>query len=265
MTALRKTPVALTPTPLRSRSVRSVPRTSLRVKRCSMPALATTAIRAPASACATDARPPKASPSRPCARAGWSGTLRLWHVSAGGVPALMLGPLAVDAVVPQARRRRRADGPRAGGRQARGHGAVILLGDAPYYARFGFSAAQDRRAVAARPVRARPPARPRTARRRARRRLGHDRADRRRRERARRARKALRPCRARPERHHAGSPPSTPRVPLRSVITTILLLMISVMIVRDIFAAGAPPRRRLRRDTALVARAVARDGRSQTA
>jgi len=24
--------------------------------------------------------------------------------------------------------------------QARGHGAVILLGDAPYYARFGFSA-----------------------------------------------------------------------------------------------------------------------------
>src|SRR3954470_24775793 len=25
------------------------------------------------------------------------GTLRLWHVSAGGVPALVLGPLAVDA------------------------------------------------------------------------------------------------------------------------------------------------------------------------
>ena len=24
------------------------------------------------------------------------GTLRLWHVSAGGVPALVLGPLAVD-------------------------------------------------------------------------------------------------------------------------------------------------------------------------
>ena len=24
------------------------------------------------------------------------GTLRLWHVSAGGIPALMLGPLAVD-------------------------------------------------------------------------------------------------------------------------------------------------------------------------
>src|SRR5215467_5340955 len=25
------------------------------------------------------------------------GTVRLWHVSAGGAPALMLGPLAVDA------------------------------------------------------------------------------------------------------------------------------------------------------------------------
>src|ERR1700760_695032 len=25
------------------------------------------------------------------------GTVRLWHVSAGGVPALMLGPLAVDS------------------------------------------------------------------------------------------------------------------------------------------------------------------------
>src|ERR1700748_2126794 len=26
-----------------------------------------------------------------------AGTLRLWHVSAGGIPALMLGPLAVEA------------------------------------------------------------------------------------------------------------------------------------------------------------------------
>src|ERR1700761_45830 len=27
---------------------------------------------------------------------GWIGPVRLWHVSAGGAPALMLGPLAVD-------------------------------------------------------------------------------------------------------------------------------------------------------------------------
>jgi len=43
--------------------------------------------------------------------------------------------------------------------EARGHGAVILLGDAPYYARFGFSARKTGELVAAGPVRARPPAR----------------------------------------------------------------------------------------------------------
>src|SRR5580698_3768290 len=70
------------------------------------------------------------------------GTLRLWHVSAGGVPALVLGPLAVDPSC-------RAFGIGAAlmhlalaAAEARGHGAVILLGDAPYYARFGFSAAK---------------------------------------------------------------------------------------------------------------------------
>jgi predicted N-acetyltransferase YhbS len=67
------------------------------------------------------------------------GTLRLWHVSAGGVPALVLGPLAVDpscrdlgvgaALMDRA----------LTAAKARGHGAVVLLGDAPYYARFGFS------------------------------------------------------------------------------------------------------------------------------
>ncbi|MGY4433406.1 putative N-acetyltransferase YhbS [Bradyrhizobium sp. F1.13.1] len=67
------------------------------------------------------------------------GTVRLWHVSAGGRPALVLGPLAVDpacrelgigaALMQQA----------LAAARARGHEAVILLGDAPYYARFGFS------------------------------------------------------------------------------------------------------------------------------
>jgi len=67
------------------------------------------------------------------------GSVRLWHVSAGGVPALMLGPLAVDsqcrkfglgaALMEQA----------LATAKALGHGAVILLGDAPYYSRFGFS------------------------------------------------------------------------------------------------------------------------------
>ncbi len=35
------------------------------------------------------------------------------------------------------------------GRGARGHDAVLLVGDAPYYERFGFSADRDRRPLAA--------------------------------------------------------------------------------------------------------------------
>jgi predicted N-acetyltransferase YhbS len=71
------------------------------------------------------------------------GTVRLWHVTAGpGRAALLLGPLAVH---PDYRNRgigttlmRRAI---ARARLA-GHGAVLLVGDAPYYGRFGFSAVQ---------------------------------------------------------------------------------------------------------------------------
>lgn len=67
------------------------------------------------------------------------GTIRLWHVDAGGRAALMLGPLAVDPAL-------RALGLGAALMKhavaeaaVRGHGAVVLLGDAPYYARFGFT------------------------------------------------------------------------------------------------------------------------------
>ena len=69
------------------------------------------------------------------------GTVRLWNVSAGGRDALLLGPLAI---APE----RQSEG--LGGKLMRaalnraamfGHGAVILVGDADYYARFGFSAA----------------------------------------------------------------------------------------------------------------------------
>ena len=67
------------------------------------------------------------------------GTVRLWHVSAGGAPALMLGPLAVDASCRDLGiGAALMDHALAAARQ-RSHGAVILLGDAPYYARFGFS------------------------------------------------------------------------------------------------------------------------------
>lgn len=70
------------------------------------------------------------------------GTLRLWHVSAGGVPALVLGPLAVDPMCRKLGAGRALMNHALAAAKARGHGAVILLGDAPYYARFGFSAAK---------------------------------------------------------------------------------------------------------------------------
>jgi predicted N-acetyltransferase YhbS len=71
------------------------------------------------------------------------GTVRLWHVTAGpGRPALLLGPLAVD---PAHRNRgigstlvRRAI---ARARLA-GHRVILLVGDAPYYGRFGFTTAK---------------------------------------------------------------------------------------------------------------------------
>ena len=70
------------------------------------------------------------------------GTVRLWHVSAGGVPALMLGPLAVEASSRQFGVGAALMDHALAAAKARGHRAVILLGDAPYYARFGFSAAK---------------------------------------------------------------------------------------------------------------------------
>jgi predicted N-acetyltransferase YhbS len=69
------------------------------------------------------------------------GTVRLWNIAAGpGRPALLLGPLAVAADFRQCG---------IGGDLIRhalsraaqhGHEAVLLVGDAPYYSRFGFSA-----------------------------------------------------------------------------------------------------------------------------
>ncbi len=69
------------------------------------------------------------------------GTIRLWTVDAGGVPALLLGPVAVapeyqgkglgDTIIRHALRVA----------ETQGYQAVILVGDAPYYERFGFKRA----------------------------------------------------------------------------------------------------------------------------
>ena len=81
------------------------------------------------------------------------GTLRLWLIVAGGDrPALLLGPLAVAE---QARLMGVGGGlmrealKRA---TAYGHCAVLLVGDASYYARFGFTQGLTRRLTLPGPV-----------------------------------------------------------------------------------------------------------------
>src|ERR1700729_3632787 len=142
MTALRKTQIALTP--------KTVP-FAIRAERAS-DAVAREAL---LDACfgenrqirtcqrLRDGRAPAEGLALSAVREGrLVGTVRLWHVSAGGIPALMLGPLAVEdssrklgvgaALMDHA----------LAAATARGHRAVILLADAPYYARFGFSASK---------------------------------------------------------------------------------------------------------------------------
>jgi predicted N-acetyltransferase YhbS len=70
------------------------------------------------------------------------GTVRLWDVKLGegGPAALLLGPLAIEPGLKSAgigsalMRHAIAEAARLG------HGAIVLVGDAPYYGRFGFSA-----------------------------------------------------------------------------------------------------------------------------
>jgi predicted N-acetyltransferase YhbS len=70
------------------------------------------------------------------------GTIRLWDVVAGSAGrALLLGPLAVDCrhqgrgIGAALMRHAMAEAKRLG------HAAIILVGDAPYYTRFGFTGA----------------------------------------------------------------------------------------------------------------------------
>jgi predicted N-acetyltransferase YhbS len=97
MTALRKTPIALT---------RNAAPFAIRAERASD----VVAREALLDACfganrqmrtcqrLRDGRAPAEGVSLSVVRQGrLVGTVRLWHVSAGGIPALMLGPLAVEA------------------------------------------------------------------------------------------------------------------------------------------------------------------------
>ena len=69
------------------------------------------------------------------------GSVRLWDVSAGpGRPVLLLGPLAVSPEHQSKGIGAKLMKQAIATARMRGHGAILLVGDAPYYSRFGFSA-----------------------------------------------------------------------------------------------------------------------------
>jgi predicted N-acetyltransferase YhbS len=69
------------------------------------------------------------------------GTVRLWDVATGDSrPALLLGPLAVDPSLNNAGIGTALMSHAIFEAVRLGHGAILLVGDAPYYGRFGFSA-----------------------------------------------------------------------------------------------------------------------------
>ena len=68
------------------------------------------------------------------------GTVRLWNIDCGGKPALLLGPVAVACD-------RQGEGIGAAlmahaveAARLSGHAAIVLVGNAAYYGRFGFTA-----------------------------------------------------------------------------------------------------------------------------
>lgn len=71
------------------------------------------------------------------------GSVRLWAITVGGTPALFLGPIAVEAD-------RRSEGLGAAlvsacveHAQREGAAGVLLVGDPPFFSRFGFQPAPD--------------------------------------------------------------------------------------------------------------------------
>jgi predicted N-acetyltransferase YhbS len=140
MTALRKTPVAFTPdaAPFAIRSERA---SDVVAREALLDACFGANRHARTCQRLRDGRAPADGLALSAVRQGrLLGTVRLWHVSAGGVRALVLGPLAVDPGCRELGVGTALMNHTLAAAKARGHDAVILLGDAPYYARFGFSA-----------------------------------------------------------------------------------------------------------------------------
>jgi predicted N-acetyltransferase YhbS len=80
------------------------------------------------------------------------GTLRMWHVLAGEVPALLLGPLGVAKAYRSRGLGRRLMAEALLRAVSAGHNAVLLVGDAAYYGPFGFSRCHTLRLVLPGPV-----------------------------------------------------------------------------------------------------------------
>ena len=73
------------------------------------------------------------------------GTLRLWNIIAGSAgPSLLLGPLAVDCRQQKKGIGRKLMEHALNSARVLGHESVLLVGDAPYSARFGFDGSHTR-------------------------------------------------------------------------------------------------------------------------
>jgi predicted N-acetyltransferase YhbS len=73
------------------------------------------------------------------------GTIRLWSVIAGSAgPSLLLGPLAVDCKAQGQGIGRMLMDHAINTARVLGHESILLVGDAPYYSRFGFDGALTR-------------------------------------------------------------------------------------------------------------------------
>jgi predicted N-acetyltransferase YhbS len=71
------------------------------------------------------------------------GTVRLWNVTLGpSRPSLLLGPIAVDGALRSAGIGGQLMRVALGRAKDEGHRSVILVGDEPYYRRFGFATAK---------------------------------------------------------------------------------------------------------------------------
>lgn len=80
------------------------------------------------------------------------GCVRLWPVTIGGAPVAFLGPLAVDPDERSAGLGQTLVEAACEAARAAGWKAVLLVGDAPYFTRAGFSAGQTAGVVMPGPV-----------------------------------------------------------------------------------------------------------------